>query len=263
MKRIKKTLVAAATFAATASAATAEGWTPLDPSRGHGRGAIVCNDTSNNTTGNYLCFALRCLDGGQLEFAMIAEGGDFGDGSPIPVGVSVDDQVSAMINMVPTQTRGQKRASAPVDMAAHEALIEAMRSGSRMRVGFFGTSFPLSLRGSNRQIGQALQSCNAAPAATSTGNGNLSADEVRTQLLGRHLTWADGAASTIYLQNGRFEGVLEGRANNGTYRVEPDGRICWQGHVAGCFRFYREGDVLMVRRDDSRSSASIGSVTIE
>lgn len=253
------TLIAAATLALPAQA---QSWTPLAESRGLGRGAVICDNNGTDPSGNYLCLALRCMSGGPLEFAMIAEGGDFGDGSPIPVTVAVDGRSVGTITMRPTQLTGQKRASGPYDAAAHAGLIAALRSGSQASLTFFGTSIPLSLRGSARQIDHAFAVCQAAaPQPAATTNGNLTAADVRAQLIGKRLAWGD--AGTVYLPNGRFEGVLSGRANNGTYRIEADGRLCWQSIVRGCFRFYREAGALWVKRDDPQNQTVLGRVTFQ
>lgn len=149
--------------------------------------------------------------------------------------------------------------------------IPALKAGNRLTVeyqsgtGDFSATFSLS--GSGRALDYAIGRCaGAQPAASKSaggtaGDGNLTAADVRAQLIGKRLAWGD--AGTVYLPNGRFEGVLSGRANNGTYRIEADGRLCWQSIVRGCFRFYREGGALWVKRDDPQSRSVLGRVTIQ
>ena len=254
--------VTACVLAAVSLPAHAQQWAALVEARGFGRGAVVCDNDGSSPSGNYVCLALRCQAGGPLEFGLIAEGGDFGDGSPFAVSVAVDGRPAGAIRMRPTRVTGQKQASAPYVAAEHATLIAALRTGSRATLTFLGTDVALSLRGSGRQIDQAFAICRtpAPQAATAPGGGNLSAADVRAELIGKRLAWGD--AGTVYLPNGRFEGVLAGRANNGTYRIEADGRVCWQSMVQGCFRFYRQGGALWVKRDDPQSQAILGPVTV-
>ncbi|MYZ46263.1 hypothetical protein [Propylenella binzhouense] len=251
--------------AVLATPAQAQSWTPLVESRGLGRGAVICDNNGTDPSGNYLCLALRCMPGGPLEFAMIAEGGDFGDGSPVAVTVGVDGRNVGAIVMRQVQATGQKRASVPYEAAAHRDIIAALRGGSGATLTFFGTTVPLSLRGSARQIDHAFAVCQAAAPQPAAASGNLTAADVRTQLIGRDLAWEANGQNvvTVYLPNGRFEGVLSGRANNGTYRVEADGRLCWQSIARGCFRFYRDGGALWVKRDDPQSQTVLGRVTVQ
>lgn len=250
-------------MAAIALPAHAQEWSALVEARGFGRGAVVCDNDGSSPSGNYVCLALRCQAGGPLEFGLIAEGGSFGDGAPFAASIAVDGRPAGAIMMRPTQVIGQKQASSPYVAEDHATLVAALHAGSRATLTFLGTDVTLSLRGSGRQIDQAFAVCltPAPQVATAQSGGNLSATDVRAELIGKRLAWGD--AGTVYLPNGRFEGVLSGRANNGTYRIEADGRVCWRSMVQGCFRFYRQGGALWVKRDDPRSQAVLGQVTVQ
>lgn len=247
---------------ALALPAQAQEWSALVEARGFGRGAVVCSNDGSTPSGNYMCLALRCRAGGPLEFGLIVEGGNFGDGSPFGVSVAVDGRPAGSITMRPTQLTGQKQASSPYVAASHEGMLAALRAGSRANLSLLGTNVTLPLRGSGRQIDHALAVCRvpAPQGRAETVGGNLSAADIRADLIGTRLAWGD--AETVYLPNGRFEGGLSGRANNGTYRIEADGRLCWQSFVTGCLRFYRRDGALWVKRDDPRSEAVLGRVTI-
>lgn len=99
---------------------------------------------------------------------------------------------------------------------------------------------------------------------------DLTAEEARQSLVGlaviHHLP-GGAYGTTSYGPDGTVSHHYSeaGVGQMGTYRIEPDGRLCWDTPAAGlgCFRYYREDGALHVRRDDPESSDYIGTMTIE
>lgn len=76
----------------------------------------------------------------------------------------------------------------------------------------------------------------------------------------------DGEFSQIGGPYRRGGGVAGGELGlMGTYRIEPDGRLCYRVAATGpgCFRYYRKDGKLHVRRDDAESRRYIGTVTLK
>jgi len=102
-----------------------------------------------------------------------------------------------------------------------------------------------------------------AQPAQRPSDGGLTADEVRRTLLAKEVDHA-GKLSFIYKSDGTFD-AADGRvASNGKYRIEPDGRVCWQNSrgFSGCFQYYRKGNAIHVRRNDATSRDEIGPVKL-
>ncbi|MEM6589128.1 MAG: hypothetical protein AAF641_11825 [Pseudomonadota bacterium] len=248
-----------------AQGATAQGWSILDDENGYGRGGISC--VQKGVEGEYVCLALRCVAGGPLEFAIIQEGGNIGQGEPVPLVLRVDGQTVPTLLFQPSSTTGQHRAEVAYDPVQHSFLLGAMTSGRMLEFAFFSDELgysPMSLQGAKPAIDHAFDVCSANDAEPAPADGPLTAGEVRAQLIEERLWWGDGAVGTYYFPNGRYEGTLDGRANNGSYSIQPDGRLCWEnGITSGCFVFYRDGGTLKLRRDDEISKAELGVVLIE
>jgi hypothetical protein len=103
----------------------------------------------------------------------------------------------------------------------------------------------------------------AEPPARPNGDGLLGPDDVRRTLVGRNVDHS-GTMMFRYQNNGTFEAADGRRASGGRYRIEQDGRLCWQNSLgsSGCFQYYRRGGALHVRRNDASSRAELGKVTV-
>lgn len=103
------------------------------------------------------------------------------------------------------------------------------------------------------------------PAATARFPGALSAQEVKTQIVGHRVTTADanGSMSWAYFPDGHYEGGDERAAHNGRYTIEADGRLCWkEGPINGCFLYIRKGKNLILRRADPGHDFELGPVKV-
>ncbi len=94
--------------------------------------------------------------------------------------------------------------------------------------------------------------------------GALTAAEVKAQVVGHSVAYADGSATWWYRPNGRFEADDGRTGQEGTYVVGVDGRLCWKqsNGIAGCFLFVRKGKALIQRRADSGHDFELGAVTL-
>ncbi|MEM7710360.1 MAG: hypothetical protein AAF264_06340, partial [Pseudomonadota bacterium] len=162
---------------------------------------------------------------------------------------------------------------APYDAEVHGGLVAALQRGNgavmTLRQGDEDVSHDVSLRGSGQALGFATEACASAVVDAAPADGDLDPDAVRAELVGRELEWGSEADRIvmIYQADGRFEGVMldgagGGRSSAGTYEVMADGRVCWEAGISGCFRFYRTGEEIRVRREDAESTQELGVVRI-
>ncbi|MEM8851336.1 MAG: hypothetical protein AAGE03_15055 [Pseudomonadota bacterium] len=265
-----RSLLVIATLAG-APGAWAQSWESYETAQGVG--ASIC-PVRDDETANYWCFALMCSARGEAaRFVVQFAGGELA-GGPYGLDVFVDGDPVGRLALAEQPVEGITRLEVPFDPAAHGDVLEGLRRGDAaiLKLTHAGQAIfhGVTLRGSSRALGFATEACGAGAPLPASGSGGagLSAAEVRAELLGRRLYWGDdlNGVGTIYQPGGRFEGIMmndgRGRANNGNYEVMADGRICWQGHVSGCFRFYRRDGEIWVRRDDDRSQAELGAVQI-
>ncbi len=104
-----------------------------------------------------------------------------------------------------------------------------------------------------------------ADAATIRANSALTAAEVRAQIVGpTKAVNHNGQLDLTYGADGKFDGGDGRLGTSGTYRVEPDGRLCWKNSrgTSGCFQYYRQNGALFVRRNDGGNTAIIGPVKV-
>lgn len=125
---------------------------------------------------------------------------------------------------------------------------------------------PISTQSSVPQAQSAAAPAAAAPAAqqAATRPGNaLSAEDVRKQLIGMDVEH-NGQMSFAFKNDGTFDAVDGRTSSDGRYRIENDGRVCWQNSrgVSGCFRYYRAAGNLRVKREDAQSNGEIGAVVV-
>jgi hypothetical protein len=105
----------------------------------------------------------------------------------------------------------------------------------------------------------------AAPALAQTGAGGaLSAAEVNSQIVGHSVALEDGGMTWYFNPGGRYDADDGRNARGGSYQVRPDGRLCWSDNagVSGCFRYYRKGGKLHVRRADPGHDFELGAVKV-
>ncbi|MEL6966580.1 MAG: hypothetical protein AAGM04_04280, partial [Pseudomonadota bacterium] len=208
--------------------------------------------------------------GQPFSIGLLVTGGDFGNGEPMPVFVQVDTLKAHRVLMQPNKTQGILEAAVRYDAAKHRTLVDQLKQGSQVRIWTWnqnGTGVMVPLTGSAKAITRAMAVCGASAkqaAVRPEGSpGMLSAAAVRSQIIGKNLSFAGGEAEMILLSNGRFEGRMGPRANNGRYRLRSDGRVCWNnGFVSGCFQFYRKNGGINVRRADAKSKADLGPVAV-
>ena len=234
------------TFLMSAAALADPNWR-VDTFRGESyRAAYVCPLDGNSESGNAFCLAIGCVPGQSATFRLVAVGGDMPDGV-FPAHFFVDGAPTGAIMFTRNDPPGSMRGEAPVDFARHGNLIARLRDGNSAAVNQWSNdlagAIQLGLVGSSRSIDAALSVCDTT---ASVPAGGLSAVEVREQLFGNFVIHETpmGEASFVYLPGGRYDGqmTVDGRgvANNGTYRLENDGRVCWDnGFARGCFRYFR------------------------
>jgi hypothetical protein len=276
MIRLLGPTLAVLSLALPASARQGE-WLTFD--RPGSAGAGIC-PVDDEETANYFCVLLRCEGAGapariEVEYA----GGDLLPGRHA-MEVRVDGAPAGRVALAEESADGVVRLAAPYSPAEHGAIIQALRQGGAAVLTFTGLapdafSHAITLGGSNAALTFALRRCDARgapsapPPSAAAGGTALTAAEVRETLIGPRLYWGtdEDGVGTVYLPGGRFEGMMvnagRGRAHNGSYVLRDDGRICWEAYgVRGCFRFYRDGDAIRVRRNDAASTADIGEVQV-
>jgi hypothetical protein len=152
----------------------------------------------------------------------------------------------------------------PALLAALERSEELSLSGpAAARMAAADRTF--EILGASAPISRLRQHCGASPPAAparSTGNGPLTADEVR-QLIGKDVTHRVAGGedwSFRYKPDGTYDSGNRRIGDGGRYRIETDGRLCWsrQGNITGCFQYYRTAGALRVRG----KSGDIGAVTV-
>jgi len=96
--------------------------------------------------------------------------------------------------------------------------------------------------------------------AESAADGPLTADEVRRLLIGKAVVHDD--VTYVFKSDGKFDASAGRTSHVGRFRIETDGRLCWQDEfsLSGCFQYYRRGDALRVR--DAAKGTDIGAVKV-
>lgn len=276
-------------FLCLAGPAAAERWQSFQDQTSRGAGICPVNDAE---TGNFFCLTFACQSAAQPpEIAITFAGGEL-VGGPYSLEVFVDNAPAGRVALRPAPGRGVTRLAAPYRPAQDAPLVTALSRGQSaiLKLNNAGQALfhGITLSGSARALAAfqalcpALPSMVAPPKATglaplpgaeagagTLADGPLSAAEVSSSIVGRQLFWGDdqNGVGTVYGPNGRFDGVMvndgRGRANNGTWELMPDGRICWQSVASGCFRFFRRGGAVFVRRDDAKSQSELGQVIFQ
>ncbi|MEL6946924.1 MAG: hypothetical protein AAFO73_04740 [Pseudomonadota bacterium] len=210
-------LLAVLGFSATAYA---QKWQSVSKTSG-ARGSLVCNFKPGDQVENFLCLTTQCKRGQPFSIGLLVTGGDFGNGEPMPVFVQVDTLKAHRVLMQPNKTQGILEAAVRYDAAKHRTLVDQLKQGSQVRIWTWnqnGTGVMVPLTGSAKAITRAMAVCGASAkqaAVRPEGSpGMLSAAAVRSQIIGKNLSFAGGEAEMILLSNGRFEGRMGPRANN-------------------------------------------------
>jgi len=101
------------------------------------------------------------------------------------------------------------------------------------------------------------------PAPSAPAEPALAPNYIRANMLSRAVH--HGKAIYMYYPDGRLEVSPDGtNVLTGSYRIESDGRVCWNTSQLGrnCFEYYRRGATLRVRRADANNRNDIGAVTL-
>lgn len=145
-------IVLAAPFAAATALAqdvrpATDPWQPLDPA--FGLGVASCN--TDEETGNYWCFAVRCGDGGTLEFVHLFAGGD-----PMPEGTVVVDGDEHPVDFAVVRPFEEHAAALTPDAP----LLRALKSGREAEyVSLESMTFPIDLSGAEAGISAVEAQC--------------------------------------------------------------------------------------------------------
>ena len=104
---------------------------------------------------------------------------------------------------------------------------------------------------------------NPQPLVTAALEPTLAPSAVREQMMSRIVM--HGNAVYAYFADGDMEvSINRDRPVKGTYRIESDGRVCWNSSQAkNCFEYYRRSGNLRVRRADASNRRDIGPVKVE
>jgi hypothetical protein len=104
----------------------------------------------------------------------------------------------------------------------------------------------------------------AYPQSAGAADGPLTRAEVQRLIVGKRIVHydEDTQMSLSFSPDGTFVSAAKGApgTQSGRYRIEKDGRVCWSALFKGCFRYYRSGQAVRVRREDAKSHADIGIV---
>jgi hypothetical protein len=113
------------------------------------------------------------------------------------------------------------------------------------------------------QPSPAVQANSAPPPQQPRGDAVLGAGDIRRDIIGKNLNHA-GKMDITFGPDGSFASGDGRVGRNGKYRLEADGRLCWQDNMGfdGCFQYFRENGVLKVRRNDPKSRDLIGIVKV-
>lgn len=218
-----------------------------------GQGAAVCHDWEHH----YFCFALRCLPGAAPEFAILFSGGQFT--SFQQVSFAVDGQFVANVPFYPRDPNGELVATMTPENAA---LAEWLKLGSELVLTLAGKGHAFTTVNAAASVTQAQAMCQGGPQGAAERR-NLTAAEVTQLAVGRELSWSAGKYRARFFANGTFAGMLNKTDPiGGTYAVQADGRLCWQRHFLGCFRFYSDKGDIWVRREDEHSTGLLGRVAV-
>lgn len=101
------------------------------------------------------------------------------------------------------------------------------------------------------------------PSTPAPSEPALAPNYIRANLLSRAIH--HGKAVYMYYADGKLEASPDGTSVlTGSYRIEADGRVCWNTSQLGrnCFEYYRRGGTLRVRRADANNRNDIGAVTL-
>lgn len=130
---------------------TDKGWEPI-ANKASGRGAAVCT----NEEENFICFALRCVQGSPLEYTIFFSGGQFL--GPVPAEIYVDDGFVEEIELSPVKPNSELRA----DFNPGSQVLSRLKDGRTMTFAMAGKGHQFSLRRSKREIERAEKLCPAS-----------------------------------------------------------------------------------------------------
>lgn len=284
---MKAALFVLAMFLVLPGAARAADWIAFNDH--DGAGLRTCQPEAGGGD-PFFCLFLTCAQpGAAMEWIIRYEGTALGQGA-LPMTLAVDHGPAREIALHRRdEGTGVQVYAGSFDRKAHGLLLTRLAKGRRARVtlgeGAGAVSHHLGLAGSNKAISQLGTLCpdpltrgTAMPEATprpyrpqppeEPANYTLTAAQVQTRLIGRTLSWSNGAGTSRMLF--RPDGTLVGAtALNGTetalhgqWQLRPDGQLCWTTHAAGCFTFRETSLGLRVLRSDGGRALDLGAVQI-
>lgn len=201
-------------------------WEKLNAS--NGTGTVVCWNNSEN----YLCFGLRCGKGRGPEFVHFFSGGDFQTGRRFPIYVDGNLNSVLVIEAVDSTSELVTR----YDPVEHGALLDALKDGSHMSVGY-DRVVSFTLKGSSKELKRVARQCNlpvGAPAqvATNTGSKQIVAGGSVNMLFGTDI---EGGDYRNAFKDPSLQGITEDACQNlcikdrrcAAYTFNTDRKYCF------------------------------------
>jgi len=125
---------------------------------------------------------------------------------------------------------------------------------------------PMKMFSAAALAGSLMALAAGAGAVAQPASAVLSAAQVNAQIVGHKVTSADpdGGMTWYYMAGGKYDADDGRNSRGGTYRVQPDGRLCWTetSGIKGCFQYYRKAGKMNVRRADPDNKFEVGEVTV-
>jgi hypothetical protein len=248
-------------FALLAAPAVAQDWETF--SAGSRIGAGICPRAMSHADDGTYCLSVIC-DGGEGPFLDLSFLG-FG-GLPDRADVRVEASGAAFGGPVDAATEGRVTVyRLELGDAARTALRRGVEAGATVsETGgepLLDLTFPLA--GSSAGIERAGALCDAVRERSNPEEpieqAVYSAAEVESELVDRALAWA---GTTTRLAGDGTAMRLGGET--GRWHIEGTDRVCltFDGAETTCFRFYREGGDLRVRRSDAGADETLGTVEV-